>query len=190
MYIENLNNDGWYGILPYEGGIMMKSDYKVLMKRINAKDEVEYFRVTNHRIDDILETRSNKQETLDALICQFEGYNNTSSAYTVMSIAYAVCMTEISVVVLDANSIIKTIWTFILGLAGISLVFCAIFAKRYSVRSAFILSALRIKREKLLANTINSDTEEKNPQEDISPINSSEPDEEYEHVYTVKVRSR
>ena len=69
----------------------MKSDnYDFLFDNLKAHDEQEMLMITNKRIDEITSKSSySANDTLKALICEFEAKNNLSTCYAVIAIAYS-----------------------------------------------------------------------------------------------------
>lgn len=165
----------------------METNYKRLTKRFKTKDEEEQLLIINRRINDILANKQNKQEALEALICHFEGGTNNTAAYAIMSIAYALFIGMVPLIVQGDTYKIDS--GNLLGIAAIILAIFSYIAFKNSYRNTFILVALKLQREKMLSDLSDNDIEIQN--ESMNQIGSTiESDEQYEHIYTVKVKMK
>lgn len=124
-----------------------------LMQKIEVYDEQEQFEILNKRIDILIsESKQSERDTLKALICNFEGYNNMSFYYALIPLTFSLIMSIISIMIsLFTNMVPNEAFVIILvGLAialAISILIAAEMERKHSIKRAFILQALRFRYE-------------------------------------------
>lgn len=160
------------------GGVTMNDKYyDILIKDLQIEDEVERLRIVNNRIDEIIRTTSNPQEVIEALICSFEGRNNTSTTISILAIAYAMSIGGISLL---ATEFTRTFFGIILIILTISIACLAFKYLDKDQKKAFVLTALKIRYEKMKSI----------PDSDNDRENQFEENEEYDQEYIVRVKKK
>lgn len=147
--------------------------YYMLIEHFDAKDEVERLKILNDRINEILINNVDPQQTMEALLCSFEGKSNISLSLSVLAIAYTVCIGAVTII---ATEIDKVFWGNVLVIVAVVLVVIAFLMLRREEKRAFVFRALTIRYEKM-----------KNSFTDINSLeNMSNNNKTYKYIVEVK----
>lgn len=190
MYIENLNNDGWYGILSCMEVLPMKSEeYKKLFRGLKyyIMDEQKVFADVNERIDKLVSNSDNPEKAIKALICKLDGTTNISDGSTSITLAYSLLIGVFTLmsIITSGNGVdwyknaVLFLITLILAACFILLVM-GLISNIKGRKCEFVLYALKFRYEELKQNKSASD--ENKGKEINKPIYNED-----EKTYIVKV---
>lgn len=129
---------------------MKCKNYDYLIKNINANDEQEMYEIVNRRIDKLISNSENPKMTLEALISCFEGANNTSECFSLISIAYGLVIGIFSLFTLGWNEKLEkatNIFIFSIVFLVVVLVFVAFYSYKDGHKKGFILNVLKFRYE-------------------------------------------